>query len=383
MDYYGRDWGGIDFPLLTSADTVYGVHRNVRRFVVPSTANVKVKPFSGSTSDGTGSFIMYCRVAKILGTLDASGAGYGGGGGGGGVGSSVIAGFNTAGTGGPAGAAAPGGQPGTAGSTGPTCALNSYVYTVDGGFGGAGGGDTFAIPGAPGAATHPATFTAYVGAAGTNGGYGAAAVNADTTTGTEAYMGAGGGGGQGGGAPGEDLRGVGGIGTQPGYWPPGQGGGGAGGTGGGAIQIFASAYIYAPGVIMAKDVTKGNGEGGTYSTNGLSGGNANSAGSDAGGAGATGPYSGVGVAGGNGGRGSGGGVVLAFIKNLAQTSFRRVIAAGSIDNSSSGVTNGGTVKILAPKYDLSGVSVVTSREYSPRQSGANKSIVKPFGGISG
>lgn len=382
LDYKGGDWSGADFPLLTSKDTLSGIHFNVDRFVVPSGVIVKVRPFaSGDTTSG---FVeMRCRTALILGTIDATGAGYGGGGGGAG-GSGGSDGNGNAG-GGAAGAAGPDATPGSSAGARGSGAHGQGGQA--GGSGGLGGGPGGGAPGSPGGvANGPAWVDGAPGSAGGNGGYDTPGLNTDGSTDDSVLIGSGGGGGGGGGgsAVAADHSNAGGGGG---------GGGGAGARGGGCIKILSN-RIFITGAVLSYGSLTGNATvgGGAYKQNsspgigyggggGGAGGSGVVTGASSGAAGGTGRYwligpSRVGGTGGNGGTGSGGGILLEYSGQCPQISAQvnRVIIGGTVISSGGSPTNGGTVKVFYPSLDVS-VLPVAGRYYPYKN--------KVFGSMAG
>ena len=407
------DYGNTD--VVAANATVTGVFTGIRKFTVPAGVTLTVSPYDGST----GGFVdIYAReiVVAAGSVINASGSGYGGGGGAGGG-----AYINYPQSSGYFGFGYGGGSNGVNG-TGSFSPSHPNVYA---GAGGRGGGIYGGVGGAGSIMqTNPsALYTkAYAGAI---GGYGSTGINGDSSTDVNVLMGSGGGGGGGGASIGDDSD----------FINGGPSGGGAGCCGGGIIRFFA-AKITISGALLSQERTSGNGGNGRfwtdyeYSSSNDSGGgggvypaaggagthylggaetNGTNVGSSASGSAQyynldTGvpilpgvgkdtdgnivglPRSRPTTTGGGGGSAAGGGILLAFNRRMAQIvcgRFLQIKATGVINNVGGiGATNGGTVKLLTPKADISG-TILRGREYSPRQSGADRARVAPFGAIAG
>jgi len=81
-DFPPQDHQGADL-ILQDGDMIWGVHENVGRFEVPTSATVYVAPYDGFTTSARGGVEIRAEDIIINGFLSAQGAGYSGGGGGG------------------------------------------------------------------------------------------------------------------------------------------------------------------------------------------------------------------------------------------------------------------------------------------------------------
>jgi hypothetical protein len=303
--------------------------------------DVTVCPYQRGRGD-SGRLTVRATAIRVVGRVDARGAGFGGGGGGGGGAGTVRCGDTacpavaTRIAGGRGGRAGPGGSAGRAGDAGrsSTC-FDAPPRMGDGGEGGDGGGMAWGA-GGRGGGLRVGTDAAVGAVGGSEGGYLESGTNGDVSTDLSVLPGSGGGGG--GGAGGLALDGC--------CTAAGGGGGGAGSPGGGAVVLEARERI----VIERRGelITAG---GRSQTANGEAAGDAGGAGGDADAEGASvgGPSTRADMtcnadpglqappAGARGGGGGGGGVLL-----MAPT----VSLAGSIDaRGSSSEHNGGTVKI--------------------------------------
>jgi hypothetical protein len=339
ITYHGwDDWEPSDLT------PINGVHRRIKKFIIPSGFTIPVAPYDGIDPE-TGMLEIWCREAIISGALEAAGKGYGGGGaGGGGGGGSDYDGTAPGGGGGSAGVL------GVAGDAGASNNSHSASWSGAGGRGGS-WGTAYGLGGAA---------IIGVGNPGGHGGYLISGGNGEALPfiNEDIKMGSGGGGASGGnGGPGnsnEDKTGGGG------------GGGGAGGYGGGLIKIYAQ-KITVSGSILASGVYSGNGSvgGNGVSKQGGAGGAGGSAlvlqVSDPGAGGSGSPQGGsAGSAGGHGGAGGGGGILFICSRGIDTKmasmliSGRRIKISGSIENTSPAATNGGTFKQFAPSREVSG-----------------------------
>ncbi len=305
-DLTGGDHGGSSW-VITNGTYIASNHFNIGTVMIATGTTVYVKPYDGSKY---GWVEISASNITILGTLDASGAGYlGGNGGSGGSGSSGMSGGGPEnGRPGAIGVVGSGGYGGSSGSVGYGGYITSGFQV--GGNGGVGGLGGYAISGGQG----------------------------DSTTNELLSMGSGGGGGGGGGA------------GWKGYYDSptsGGGGGGAGNRGGGYIKLLSENYIIVRGAIFAKGCANlaGNGSAGQtagFPGSGGSGGVASVVGQSNGGSGGASVVNqswGAGY-GGHGGSGAGGGVLL--------NGMYIDLASGIIDTLGGGgnTTNGGTLKIF-------------------------------------
>lgn len=80
-----QDHGGASLTL-TDGDVIWGEHTGIGSFLVGADSTVRVKPFDGEPGGSLGSLVIRARDIEVLGTIDATGAGYTGGSGGGGGG---------------------------------------------------------------------------------------------------------------------------------------------------------------------------------------------------------------------------------------------------------------------------------------------------------
>lgn len=318
-DLGGGDHGGSNWVIAGGA-TIASNHYNLGIVSIASGATVRVKAWDGLKYGGVE---INAQVINILGSLDATGAGYGGGNGGaGGNGSTTI---NTSGGTGVAGSAGAGNYGGASGAAG------------------VGGYDS---------ANPNVTRQGWPGAVGAFGGYAMSGGQGDVTTDESVTMGAGGGGGGGGGA-GWNLEGT----------TSGGSGGGAGNPGGGWIKLIATDSLTIHGTLLSKGLagSRGNGTQGQTQLNpglGGAGGNAGIAGSSLG---APCVNSVLGHcyssgAGGNGGAGAGGGVVLKA-PNVD-------LVGATVDTRGGGnvLTNGGSLKVFYNDYQ-GGSLTNTGRTY--------------------
>lgn len=322
-NYPPQDHGGANLTLLNN-DTIWGIHTNIGTFTVSSGAIVKISPYNGVSSTGTGIAEIHANSIIINGILDASGSGYTGGGGGGGGGGAFFS--NAA-----------GGAPGLAdypGFSGYSGANAGESAGGNGGNGSRGDGSFSGISGVGGGGGEIDIGEDYFqyptsGTPGTIGGYAAPSTNGDISTDSTVYMGSGGGGAGGGG----------GCSVGPGGGYPG-GGGGGGGRGGGIIRLY-------PGSIFTMTSS------GFIKANGVYGGNAQPTASGGGGYGGSvsppqsgleGSGNGYGANGSNGGVGAGGGIFLNLI-TVSQTSIQSGATIQSFGGDSS-ISNGGTVKVF-------------------------------------
>jgi hypothetical protein len=313
--------------------------------------DVTVCPYERGRSD-TGRLTVRATSIRVVGRIDARGAGFGGGGGGGGAGGTVRCGDTACpaeftpiagGRGGRAGAGGSQGRGGEAGRTS-TC-FDAPVVMGDGGRGGDGGGMAWGT-GGRGGSLRVGTNAAFGADDGGDGGYLASGANGDESTDLSVVPGSGGGGG--GGAGGLALDGC--------CTAAGGGGGGAGSPGGGAVVLEAREAIVVER--RGEIITAG---GRSLADNGQAAMEAGGDGGDADaeGAGVGGPSARADMtcnadpglqappAGGRGGGGGGGGVLL-----MAPT----LTLVGAIDaRGSASERNGGTVKLAtcgeAPAVD--------------------------------
>lgn len=379
------DYGYSDVTVAVSG-SAGGIFTNIRNFIVNAGVTISVLPYDGSAltgglaTNGSGSLQVQATDIHIIGTIDASSAGFGGGGGGGGGGgASDIQGpfpFTQAlhGGGGTGSRSAPNGADGMDGND-----PGSNVW--DGGSGGTGGtgGGLAGGPGSFGGAgsTNGANQAARFAVPAKSGGYNALdgsnqGTNTDLTTDSSILMGSGGGGGGGNGGSSPDSI------VSPTTTGTGGSGGGQGGFGGGAIKLTANRIRITGSLISAGDLkggdhgvgavaftasTAGGGGGGGGATPGTGGDGYN--GGASGGSGFAPPGSSSGAGAGDGGIGAGGGVLLATTRKFIQfTSGPRVEVTGTISSvGGSGLTyNGGSIKIIAPTYTVSG-TIQAGRDY--------------------
>lgn len=351
----GGDHGGADWEPADGLE-IAGNHTNIGAFNVLTGRTVYVKPWNGASY---GTVEIHANTISVIGTLTASGKGFGGGGGGGaGAGGyenypSAI-GSRDGGVGGP----------GTAGGNTGNSGAKGYYRGGAGGKGGSGGGSYGGSGGSGGLDTDPPT----TGGDGKKGGYATSQGQGDTSTDESLNMGSGGGGagGAGGGISGTS-RGTGG----------GGGGGGAGNRGGGWIKLFASVSINISGNILSKGLDNSAGNGGkggngdgSYSGYGGVGGNAGSAGLSNGGAG--GKASQVSIyapPGGEGGYGAGGGVLLKCGNIEAAMNLDGII---DVRGGGNATANGGTIKLFYPEG-----SDITYTHYQGRHYTSQFSNTKP------
>lgn len=363
----GQDWAGADLTL-AGGDVIYGTHTSIGLLSIPLGATVTVLPYD-SLVFGSGGVELQCHTANILGTLDASGAGYpGGGGGGGSLGAVGGTGFSGSGTG-----------------------DSRDTSTLTGGGGGAGAGVYGGVGGAVSAAANP-------GNKGLPGGYAHvySVTNHDTSTDLAVAMGSGGGGGGAGAIYGSPVDST----------MAGGGGGGAGAYGGGVVKILAT-VIEIPGSVLSRDrdsgdggrgyalhsggswwFARGGGGGGVYpsaggagwSIDGVSGGTGTNTGTSKGGdavydetggtlsapggvkdnPGST--YSDLAhylYSGGGGGSGAGGGCLLSIVSQGAQIVCGERLRVMRVIDTRGGLgttadDNGGTVKISTPVSVIGG-----------------------------
>ncbi len=341
-DLGGGDHGGAAWTISSNTE-VAGVHTNVGTFTINTGITATIKAWDGASY---GTFEVQCASASIIGTITASGKGFGGGGaGGGGGGQSTI----DPTTGGAVGAGTAGGANGIIGGAG------GNLFGGNGGAGGAGGGGAGGgNAGSAGAKGNPGS----AGGVGANGGYGGTDNDNDDSSTDETLLKGCGGGGAGGGGGGDDTYG-GGAG----------GGGGAGNRGGGYIKIISSGALALSGIIYAKglDNSAGNGVAGgnaldNQGGNGGAGGAAAASANSNGGAAGTGrpaPFTGPnGGAGGEGGYGAGGGVLLKCGNTEAAMNLDGTIDVRGGNNATG---NGGTIKLF-----YAGNSDITYTHYEGR-----------------
>lgn len=327
VNHSGADWTP------SSGDSLCGLHVNINNFRINGGDTVYVMPYDGVNSNYGFLEVQANNNVQVLGTLTASGAGYGGGGGGaGGSPYCNVENCNPGGTCGPTGSGGSGIAGGSGGSGG-NCGSS-------GAGGGSGGGPYGGNNGSPGNSSG-CGGSGPNGGNGNNGGYAAIGSNGDSSTNDLLNIGSGGGGGGGGSSP--ECFGPAGYG----------GGGGAGNRGGGYIKLIAVNNLTLNGSLNATGLSNssGNGAAGTntscpaniFNARGSDGGNAGSSGSSA--------PSGHGGAmcsfysasdGGNGGAGAGGGALL---------KGSQIVISGGADIDARGggglIANGGTVKIFS------------------------------------
>ncbi len=299
-DHDGANWA------ITNGTYIASNHYNIGTVTISSGVTAYVKQYA---SGQYGWIQISASNITILGTLDASGAGYrGGNGGNGGTGSSYDS------------------SSGTSGSIG---------VGGEGPYAGAGGGAGLAGYDA-GLGANEIKRCGFSGGIGLAGGYAVTNGQGDVSTNEVVWMGSGGGGAGGGGSGWRWLSSS-----------DGGGGGGAGNPGGGSISLMASNVVIVHGAIVAKGWTQRCGNGGTGlngspSGAGGTGGNRDAAGQSMGGVGANVPntYCYAGGPGNVGGAGAGGGVLLKG--DLID------LQGGNIDNRGGGdlISNGGTLKMF-------------------------------------
>ncbi len=343
-DTGGGDHGGDPWTISVNTE-VAGNHTNVGAFTVNNGITATVKAWDGASY---GTFEVHATSVNVIGTITASGKGFGGGGaggGGGGDGSSEKKGIGGAGGAGVAG--------GVAGSTGLSDPGGDYSNGGRGGAGGAGGGSYGGAGGAYGAGgianAGGAGGNGVVGSVGTRGGYATAAGQGDTSVDESLLKGSGGGGAGGGG----------GGGMASGFHAGGGGGaGGAANRGGGWIKLYASGSLTVSGAIYSKGLDNSAGDGtvggaGSETNRGGDGGIGGSAAvsEDSNGAagGAGDGDGGDGGAGEEGGYGAGGGVLL-------KCGADGMDLDGTIDvrGGNTATDNGGTIKVFY--YDDSDIT---------------------------
>ncbi len=316
-EYPPTDHGGS--PLhLQDGDIIWGTHKNISEFTVPSGATVNIAPYDGDEESGRGKLYLTAELIDLQGTIDATGAGYSGGGGG---------------QGGWVSAPEPSGQPryDFPGGAPPSNVPGQEIQGVGGGDGdgyapGDGGKPAYSNrltePPTPAQQADPARYH-FRDAIYSSNPY---SVVGDTSHDPLVWMGSGSGGG-GGGALWEGT-----------YEVLNQaGGGGGGGSGGGLVSLTAiheftfgaTAQILAEGVRGA-NASGGGGADATPFTQGL---------------GYT-AFDDEGARGSSGSHGSGGGVSLNL--SMAQTinieGGSKVLATGA-----GKAEYGGTVKVFLPK----------------------------------
>ena len=301
----GGDHGGSNWVIATGT-YIASNHYNIGTVTIATGATVSVQAYDGSKY---GWVSVNASNITVLGTIDASGAGYRGGNGGtGGNGSSSD---DSSGT------------PGTSGSSG------EGSYMGSGGFAGIAGYDA-------GLGINEIKRWGFSGGSGQAGGYAIASGQGDVSTNESVLMGSGGGGGGGGGS-GWRWRDC----------SDGGGGGGGGNPGGGSISLITSNILVIHGAIITKGLalSRGNGvngQNGIPSGYGGGGGSRDGSGQSSGGSGANVPGTNCypGGSGSNGGAGAGGGILLKA--DAVDT------VGGAIDNRGGGnvTTNGGTLKIF-------------------------------------
>ncbi|MFH0833811.1 MAG: hypothetical protein V2A63_00265 [Patescibacteria group bacterium] len=337
----GGDHGGADWIIPVNTE-VAGIHTNVGTFKINSGITATVKKYDGTNY---GSFEVNANDVDIVGTIDATGAGYGGGGGGGGGGGAGTR-RTAPENGGLGGLGSSGGAEGADGDPG----LWGEWSPGNGGLGGLGGGVSGGLSGAGGLNSYfsigDSRGYGMPGGLGGAGGYFGIGINSDATTDESVLVGSGGGGGGGGGSSRGD--------DDDNYFCTGDsgGGGGAGNRGGGLVKLITQGSLSLSGSINTKGLTSltGNGGVGAYDGNaspnrGGTGGDATVAGTSQPGAGGTRKYCRAGYVtysgiGGLGGAGSGGGVLL---------KGRVVSVSGTVDTRGGGnvTTNGGTLKVFS------------------------------------
>lgn len=326
VNHSGADWTP------NSGDSVCGLHVNINNFRINGGDTVYVQPYDGVNSNYGFLEVQANNNIQVLGTLTASGAGYGGGGGG--AGGSPYCNFLNCSPGGTCGPTGSGGSGilGGANGAGGNCGSS-------GAGGGNGGGSYGGNGGSPGNSSG-CGGSGPSGGTGGNGGYAAVGSNGDSSTNESLNIGSGGGGAGGGSSP--ECSGPSGYG----------GGGGAGNRGGGYIKLIANNMTLNGSVsTVGLANSSGNAAAGTdtscsadiFSTRGSDGGNAGSNGSSApSGHGGFMCSSYSASDGGAGGSGAGGGALL---------KGNQVILSGgsTIDASGGGgnTINGGTVKIFS------------------------------------
>ena len=314
VNHAGADWTP------NSGDFICGLHININNFRINGGDTVYVQPYDGVNSNYGFLEVQANNNAQILGTLTASGAGYGGGGGGGGGGANSS-------VGGTGGSGVSGGATGNAGGT------SSGDPGASGGSGGGGGGSYGGGSGFAGGPGNPGAN----GSAGGMGGYAIVGGNGDSSTNEFLNIGSGGGGGGGGG---------GGNASWP-YGGSGAGGGGGGNRGGGQIMLRATALLIISGIVntTGEFAATGNGGGGDWvSGSGGGGGSASGVGASNGGAGGVNGFTAAtdGGNGGSGAAGAGGGVLLKGNQvNIAGGSTIDARGGGGLS------ANGGTLKIFS------------------------------------
>lgn len=210
--------------VLDDGDVIWGEHTGIDRFEIRAGARVRVKPYDGVSTDALGTVTIRAREVRLLGTLDATGAGHTGGAGGGGGGyayGNLLGGPVGGALGSPGGRARYGAGNHDGREGGPGAPLSMWMIPGQGGAGGPGDGPGRGESGA------------YVSPDPTSGG------------GLSVWMGSG--------ADGASGK-VGSSSATPGR----NGAGGeSGGSGGGAIRIYAgNSLVLAPGsAILAHGTT--------------------------------------------------------------------------------------------------------------------------------
>ena len=327
VNHAGADWTP------NSGDFICGLHTNINNFRINGGDTVYVTPYDGVNSNYGFLEVQANNNAQILGTLTASGAGYGGGGGA--AGASPYCNAENCSPGGTCGPTGSGGSgiAGGSGGSGGNCGSSGAGGGSGGGSYGGSGGSAGNASGCGGSGPN--------GGNGGNGGYAAISSNGDSSVNESLNLGSGGGGGGGGGSP--ECFGPAGYG----------GGGGAGNRGGGYIKLIASNNLIFSGSVSTAGLTNssGNATAGNntscpaniFSTRGSDGGNAGSSGGSV--------PSGHGGAmcsfysasdGGSGAAGAGGGVLL-------KGSQVNIAGGATIDARGGGglSANGGTLKIFS------------------------------------